>query len=272
MSIVRTVFSRWFDLSAGAQVENSRREPVEDPPLSQEVLPPLLSSPSSDFEKSPPGSIPPPGNLFNSITLRFGGYEKRFGQLISPLGEFDRMSPGRIRKYFSGDLNSVVNEARKQPLVAQRLLSEKRTNDLGLYERLVAVACGDPIAVLKVKDAISRNKCLDESLLLDCLKEVGRFRPYETGHILTSFFGQASTQVRLEIIREVVSSPLVGDKHTVGDMFVQLMGNSTPEERRQEIYPFLQNVIDDALARTQEANVKAGFLSALLRGWRSEFA
>lgn len=207
-----------------------------------------------------------------SITLRFGGYERRFSHLISPLGGFDGMSPAGIRKYFFIDLNKVVNEARKQPLIAQRLISEKMTNGPGLYERLVAVACGDPIAVLKVKDAIARNGNLDESLLLDCLKEIGKFRPYETGHILTSLFGQASTQVRLEIMREVVSSPLVGDKHMVGDMFVQLMGNSTSEERKQELYPFLQNIIDDALAKPQEANVKAGFLSALLRGWRSEFA
>lgn len=182
------------------------------------------------------------------------------------------MSPERVRKYFSGDLNKVVNESRKQPQVAQRLLAEKMTDNVGLYERLVAVACGDPVAVLKVKDAILRDRSLDECLLLDCLREVGKIRPYETGHILSSFFAQASTHVRLEIMKEVVSSPLMGDKHMVGDMFAQLMGHSTREERKQEIYPFLQNIIDDSVAGAGEVRIKAGFLSALLRGWRSEFA
>jgi hypothetical protein len=272
MSIVRTVFSRWFGVSAGAQIGDKAGEISQSPAPYKEIPPPIFSSPSSDFEKSQSGSVPPPGNFLDSIALRFGGYERRFSHLIAPLGGFDSMSPARIKKYFSDDLNRIVSEARKQPQVAQRLLSEKRASDLGLYERLVAVACGDPIAVLKAKDAILRNRFLDESLLLHCLKEVGKFRPYETGHILSSFFAQASMHSRLEIMREIVSSPLIGDKHMVGDMFALLMGHSTREERRQEIYPSLKNIIDNALPQTQEAKIKAGFLSALLWGWRSEFA
>jgi len=271
MSIIRTVFSRWFNIFPSIHIGEERAGTQDISSIPKNDSPQEMLQVNSCFEKSNSASIEEPQNFFNSIALRFQGYEKKFERLISPICLFSEMDETSIKKYFSKELKIVVNEAKKQPYTALKILSEKMAGNVGLYGRLVSIACGDSASVLKVRDLISRSSCLDELLVLFCLKEVAKFRPYETGHILSDFFERASIGTKLEILKEVVSSPLLGDKHMVGELFVRLMEHSTRDERKQEIYPILQAIINDSIARLPEARVKAAFLNALLCGWRSEF-
>ena len=139
-----------------------------------------------------------------------------------------------------------------------------------ICKRLQAIARGDAHQVLPAMDAISRGHNIDEALILERIREVGRARPYEAGHLMTRLFARATTETRLEIIKEFVSSPAIGDKHAVGDLFVSLMERSTRDERRGEIYPTLYRIIDTNENLGESVRGKRAFLSALLKGWMSE--
>lgn len=265
MSLVRLVINKWFDPLAGSTKEVVKEDTKEM--LSSYDLP----APSYlEFDKAYSASVPPPESFLNSISLRFGGFEKQFNSLIAPLDEFESSSPYLIRNYFINSLGATVDLARKRPAQAQKLLVQKNMNGPALYERLVAVACGNSNSVLSLMDVISRSQSLDEPLLLDCLREVGKYRPYETSHLLLSLFNRATLKTKVNVIRKVVHSPLIGDKHLVGDLFVSLFSNSVSEERRNDIYPGLLSIIDEAPLEFPEVMIKRGFLSALLHGWMSE--
>ncbi len=139
-----------------------------------------------------------------------------------------------------------------------------------ICKRLQAIARGESHQVLPAMDAISRGHDMDESVVLERIKEISRARPYEAGHLMTRLFSRATTETRLAILNEFVISPKLGDKHTVGDLFVTLMERSTREERRSEIYPGLYRMIDAARGAGREVQGKRAFLIALLKGWMSE--
>lgn len=139
-----------------------------------------------------------------------------------------------------------------------------------IYKKLVAVAQGETHQILPAIDAISRSHDVDEGHIFDHIKEVGGVRPYEAGHLFRRLFDRASTRMRINVIKEFVSSPLMGDKHMVGELFMSLMERSTMDERRSEIYPGLLSIINDAPSNFPEVTSKRAFLSALLKGWMSE--
>jgi hypothetical protein len=144
------------------------------------------------------------------------------------------------------------------------------TSKEAIYQKLVAVARGDTHQVLPAIDAISRSHDVDEAHLFDRIKEVGRVRPYEAGHLFRRFFDRASIKTRINVIKEFVSSPLMGDKHMVGDIFLSLLEHTTIAERRSEIYPGLLSIIHDTPSNFPEVTSKRAFLAALLKGWMSE--
>ena len=145
------------------------------------------------------------------------------------------------------------------------------TSKEDIYRRLVAVAQGDAHQILPAMDAISRSHSVDDSLLFDIIKKcVGNERPYEAGHFFRRLFDRASLRTRIGVIGEFVSSPLMGDKQMVGELFLSLLEHSTMDERKNEIYPGLLSIINGTPSSFSEVTSKRAFLAALLRGWMSE--
>lgn len=138
---------------------------------------------------------------------------------------------------YGGDAKTDAPQA-EQPYGASSFQLAGTTKE-EIYKKLVAVARGDTHQVLYAMDAIS-------------------------------LFERASTKMRLAILEEFVGSPLIGDKHAVGDLFVMLMEKSTADERRKEIYPALNTIIQNTKESPQPMQGKRSFLAALLRGWMSE--
>jgi hypothetical protein len=207
---------------------------------------------------------------FNSIAVKYIGFEKRFKSVLAPIDGFDVSRPSEIRSYFVKELPAAVELARMRPKTANNLITDRLIENQTIYQRFVAIACGDTKAILPTMDAISKSGESDERLLFDCLHEVGKYRPYEASHLMTRLFGRASTKTRLAIMNEFVNSSLIGDKQAVGDLFVALLSRSTEEERQNEIYPALLSIIHNTTTLQHAVQAKRGFLAALLRGWMSE--
>lgn len=273
MSIVRFVIEKCFSPLTDS-TESVVRERLEETPLASsgegDYFNNIPQTAYLEFDKAPAATLPAPESFLDSISLRFGGFERQFNTSISPLNDFESGDANLIRNYFINSLGAVVSLSNRRPKQAQALLIQKGTNGQALYERLVAVACGDQTSVLPLINIISRSRDLNEPLLLDCLKEVGRYRPYEACHLLMSLFNRGALNTKISVIKEIVHSPLVGDKHVVGDLFVSIMANSTPGERKNGIYPGLLSIIDEAPAGSQPVMIKRGYLLALLHGWMSE--
>jgi len=268
MSILRTIRTRWSDLSGAAVPGDDVRQRGEISSGDQFIFD--LSAPISNFQKAQAASLPSPRESLSSIAVRFIGFEKRFKSLIAPLERLDIKKTSEIRGYFVGSLGATVELARMRPKTAHQLIASKATGGQDLYRCLVGIACGDTSSILPAMDAIAGCGGLDESLAFECLREVGKYRPYEAGHLLMKLFGRASTKLQLAIMSEFVSSPVIGDKQAVGDLFVALLERSTEEEKRDEIYPALLSTIHSVTSLHHTVQVKRGFLAALLRGSMSQ--
>jgi len=268
MSIFGILRTRWFGVSNVSAPQDEVHQPKPISSGDQFILD--QSKSTSNFQKAEASTVPAPLESFNSIAVKYIGFEKRFKSVLAPMDDFHISKSSEIRSYFVNELPTVVELAHMRPRTANNLISDRSAENQTIYQRLIGIACGDTKAILQTMDAISKSGGLDEKLLFDCLHEVGRHRPYEASHLMTRLFGRASTKTRLAILNEFVNSSLIGDKQAVGDLFVALLSRSTEEERQNEIYPALLSIIHNTTTLQYVVQAKRGFLAALLRGWMSE--
>ena len=264
MPFIRNIRTTWFGLPPITASQDKPQETEEISSDNQFIFD--LSAPPSYFQKAEEASLPSPQESLRTIAVKFIGFEKRFKSVLAPVGDFQALKPSEIRGYFVNTLPQAVELARMRPRAAHNVISDRSAKEQTIYHRLVGIACGDMREVLQMMDDISKSGELNEKLLFDCLREVGRYRPYETSHLMMRLFEGASTKIRLAIMNEFASSPVIGNKQAVGDLFVKLLEKSTEEERRDEIYPALLSTIHSITSLHHTVQVKRGFLAALLRG------
>lgn len=226
---------------------------------------PGLHSPER-IEKGAPLSLETSGNLWRNIAVRFGGFTKNFGALVKPLSE--PISDPVARIFFREKLASIVNLSKLNPLTSHRIIEKETSPVKPIWGLLLRTACGDSSATLQSLDLIDHGKSrVNLGVFANCVERVADYVPREASRILRHIFSVASTETRLCIFEMFVRNDLIGDNRIIGDLFVQLMARSTPDERASEIYPALQEVQKNP---SKTLSPRQGFVSALYRGWMSE--
>jgi hypothetical protein len=87
---------------------------------------------------------------------------------------------------------------------------------------------------------------------------------------LVASVDRAPTRTKIDVIKEFVSSPVMGDKRVVGDLFESLFTHGTAEEWREEIYPGLLSIIHDTSVNHPDVVSKRAFLAWLVKGIMSQ--
>lgn len=201
--------------------------------------------------------------LWSSIALSFGGFSSSFTALVEPLSP--SMSLATARTFFKDKLPDIVHFASKHPEAAWRIIAQKTPSQTPIWSLLVSIACGDRSAALSVIDEIDAG-ALDSPAGVDCVLSVAKLRPTECRHVLQHLFGRVDSALRLKILHAFVNNSRLSPIQEIGDMFVKILARSTPDERNEEIYPELLQIVGD----NPRTSPRHGFLAAILKGWISE--
>lgn len=227
------------------------------------------ASPKSDpsyFQPETAGLRPapkPPAGLWSSFALRFGGFTANLEALISPLcGGHSSDAVAKI--FFREKIGDVARLASRNPLAAARIVRRHAENIASPWNDLLRVACGDSEALLNVLDSFD---AVNQAGFTDAAISVARHRPLEGRLLLKHIFARAQNRERLKILRAFAENPQLDPKRSLGELFVQMMARSTPEERQREIYPGLLAIVSNPQAQNKPAS---SFLRALFRGWLTE--
>ncbi|MFH0800657.1 MAG: hypothetical protein V2A66_10845 [Pseudomonadota bacterium] len=220
----------------------------------------VQSSYSSDEAPSPIAKMD--SGLWGRIALRFGGFRTSFAAVIDPICY--PIAPQVARRFFAEKLSDAASLASHNPKMAIGMISEKSDRSAPEWGLLLRIACGDSAAAFELADGLDEHRIKASPELASASLRVARLRPAEGRQLIKHIFSIADNRVRLVTLAGVVSGDSAGSNRLVGDLFIQLMSRSTPEERTGEIYPAL---IDMAL---RAPGARRAFLAAMLKGWMSE--
>jgi hypothetical protein len=203
--------------------------------------------------------------LWNSIALRFGGFQAHIKALAEPLN--CNLNPVLVRNYFHNRLGEIADLASKNPLAAHRIIASKLDRTPPIWKHLVLVACGDGNSLASAMNSIEDRAFSDDRALADCIVEVAKLKPKEGGLLARHAVSHIDTSAQVHMLESIVESEASGLTRLVGDLFVKIMERSTVIEREKEIYPGIRRIVSASPARK---STYRGFLAALFHGWLSE--
>lgn len=212
----------------------------------------------------PPLSKPPPQKIAKTEKIAsgiFGWFNKReeLSEAKEIVGKIDRIpgAPGEVVRHFlENDLTRLMEIAGHHLKEVQALLNEAKPNP---WVRLAQVACGDPQAFVAALDSPPEE---NEAAYLYGLQKIAPTRPREATHLLKQVFEKGGLKTRLAAFRTVAVSDSIGDGKLLGELFVKLMGATTPAERKEIVEPFFESLL--------QHSTKRNWLHALIHGWRTE--
>lgn len=173
-----------------------------------------------------------------------------------------------VRTFIDTDLPELAALAQQWPQLARTELNRALEHSANRFAtepwyRLAQVAIGDASANLPALDSISMESLgKNAPAYLYAVQKIAVHRPLEAAHLARQVFERGDLNTRLLAVRAVVSHG-IGDGKLVGEMFVKLMGATTPEEKQYLVEPWLARLAD--LSTPQ-----AHWLKALCHGWHQE--
>lgn len=205
--------------------------------------------------------------MWQRWAIRFGGVEGALSTTTLRLA--NAASDHDIRTFFTTDLPTAVDLARRNPTTATRFFTETTPRVRPPFWNIAAIACGNASAILPAMDEVDRAPLVDHPLIFTALDRSAKARPYEVAHLLRRLFTRADLELRLQILERFTTSPLLGDRRSIEELFTPLMARTTPAERRDVIYPRLTALLTQQ-PLDPRAQFKWGWLGTMFSGWMKE--
>ncbi|PIR26536.1 MAG: hypothetical protein COV43_01340 [Deltaproteobacteria bacterium CG11_big_fil_rev_8_21_14_0_20_42_23] len=214
----------------------------------------------SSFQNTPQAKAN--DSWWKNVKHRFGGSDANLSHLWSQLLQGEPLE--LIIPYFSEHARTKSFSALQ---FSQRPLPETSPR---IFSDIAKLACGNSNALLPAIDSIDALPPAFCPEVANCLESLAASHPREALHLMERLFAKASTEDRLQILESIVNSSHFGDRTSVEQMFVGLMARSTPDERREGIYPQLQAITSRPYHPNPKIAFKQGWLKTMTHGWLQE--